>query len=230
MEIFHKPLQVCSKLDQLDCFFWSAYQSWPIRLFVLIKCVAFRVTQACLVNKRYVSVWLCSPPLLSPLVFCGYFRAGRKKMSRGKRCATYFLFTHFTRWCMIEVARNEPLNRATSCHIGWPDFFSLEVGTSFFVLTLRGHFSCSKNKIWKYEGKKSKIEKWPLSLASHNEDLQTGSGWHTLKITYCFICGWSLSVYLKDQAQGVLVLNAIFHFCCSFLHISKHCWVAARPP
>ena len=75
-------------------------------------------SQACLVNKRYVSVWLCSPPLLSPLVFCGHFRAGRKKMSRGKRCATYFLFTHFTRWCMIEVARNEPLNRATSCHIG----------------------------------------------------------------------------------------------------------------
>ena len=52
-----QPLHVCSKFHQSDHFFWSSYESGPIRLFVLIIFVAFRVTQACLVNKRYVSVW-----------------------------------------------------------------------------------------------------------------------------------------------------------------------------
>ena len=52
-----QPLHVCSKSDQSDCFFWSSYECGPIRLFVLIMFVAFRVTQAGIVNKRYVSVW-----------------------------------------------------------------------------------------------------------------------------------------------------------------------------
>ena len=49
---------VANRTNQSDHFFWSSYESGPIRLFVLITFEAFRVTKVCLVNKRYVSVWL----------------------------------------------------------------------------------------------------------------------------------------------------------------------------
>ena len=51
MEIFFKS---SSCAEQSDCFFWSANEIGPIRLFVLITFRTFRMTGACLLQKLYL--------------------------------------------------------------------------------------------------------------------------------------------------------------------------------
>ena len=57
LSLFHKPLQVWNNLNQSDCFFWSAFEIVPIRLFVLIRFGTFWVTQASFISKLYG--WVC---------------------------------------------------------------------------------------------------------------------------------------------------------------------------
>ena len=58
--MFPKISSRSDQSDHSDCFFRSAYEIGPIRLFVLIIFGSFRVTKACFVYKRYVSMW-CEP-------------------------------------------------------------------------------------------------------------------------------------------------------------------------
>ena len=56
-EIFLKTSLKWEQLDQSDCLLWSAYEVWPIRLFVLLSLWTFRVTQALLLHDSYLSIW-----------------------------------------------------------------------------------------------------------------------------------------------------------------------------
>ena len=56
-EIFLKTSSQWVQLDQSDCLLWSAYEVWPIRLFVLHTLWTFRVTQALMLHNSYLSIW-----------------------------------------------------------------------------------------------------------------------------------------------------------------------------
>ena len=58
-EIFLKTSSQWVQLDQSDCLLWSAYEVWPIRLFVLHTLWTFRVTS--LVASWFVSFYLVIP-------------------------------------------------------------------------------------------------------------------------------------------------------------------------
>ena len=57
-EILLKTFSHTEHWDQSDCLLSSAYEVRPIRLFVLIILLPFRATQACLLYKQYLCVWL----------------------------------------------------------------------------------------------------------------------------------------------------------------------------
>ena len=46
------------QLDQSDSMICSAYEVWPIRLFVLVSLWTFPVTQALLLHDPYLSIWM----------------------------------------------------------------------------------------------------------------------------------------------------------------------------
>ena len=68
MEMFLKISSCWDQLNRSDSFFWSAYKIGPIRLSFFIMLGSFRVTQACLVYKRY-GMWVHHPPSHKTNVF-----------------------------------------------------------------------------------------------------------------------------------------------------------------
>ena len=54
---FMQPIHVMIKLDQSDCFIFSAHKVGPIRLSVFIRFRTSWVTQACLLCDWYLCVW-----------------------------------------------------------------------------------------------------------------------------------------------------------------------------
>ena len=56
-EVFLKTSPKWEQLDLSDCLLCSAYEVWPIRLFVLLSLWTFWVTQALLLHDSYLSIW-----------------------------------------------------------------------------------------------------------------------------------------------------------------------------